>query len=151
MTSAWNPYYKKDKELLEKIQHRYTKMIKDMRDMTYEDRIKCFRLWTLEKRRNRQDLIEVFKMYKGHSSVALRELFVLEVHCKGTRGHSCKLMKAWCTRDITRYFFSNKVINRWNALDQSAVDASSINDFKTSLQKVRSNQMGFFMDQSTEP
>jgi len=28
---AWNPSYKKDKELLEKIQHRYTKMIINIR------------------------------------------------------------------------------------------------------------------------
>jgi len=55
-------------------------------------------------------------------------------------------MKARCTRNITRYFFSNKVINRWNALEQSAVDASSINAFKNSLEKVRSNRVGFFMD-----
>ena len=34
----------------------------------------------------------------------------------------------------------------FNALDQSAVDASSINAFKKSLEKVRSNGMGFFMD-----
>ena len=43
-SSAWNPHYKKDKELLERIQHRYTKMIKDMRDKTYEDRLRCLRL-----------------------------------------------------------------------------------------------------------
>ena len=55
-------------------------------------------------------------------------------------------MKARCTRDITRHFFSNKVINRWNALEQSVVDASSINAFKNSLEKVRSNQIGFFMN-----
>jgi len=55
-------------------------------------------------------------------------------------------MKARCTRDITKYFFSNKVIDRWNVLDQSAVDASSINAFKNYLEKVRSNRMGFFMD-----
>jgi len=48
-----------------------------MRDKTYDDRLKCLRLWTLEDRRNRQDLIEVFKMYRGYSSVALQELFVL--------------------------------------------------------------------------
>jgi len=52
-------------------------MIKDMRDMAYEDRIKCLRLWKLEERRNRQDLIE---MYKGYSSVALQELFVLDIN-----------------------------------------------------------------------
>jgi len=51
-----------------------------------------------------------------------------------------------CTRDITRYFFSNKVINRWYALDQSAVDASSINAFKKCSERVRSNRMGYFMD-----
>jgi len=49
------------------------------------------------------------KMYHGYSSVALQELSVLEVNCKGTRGHFCKLMKTRCTRDITRCFFSNKV------------------------------------------
>jgi len=31
---AWNPCYKKDKEMLEKIQHRYTKMIINMREKT---------------------------------------------------------------------------------------------------------------------
>ena len=56
-SSAWNLYYKKEKELLKRIQHRYTKMIKDMRDRTYEDRLKCLRLWTLEERRNRYDII----------------------------------------------------------------------------------------------
>ena len=28
--SAWSPYYKKDKELLEKVQRRFTKMIVNM-------------------------------------------------------------------------------------------------------------------------
>ena len=31
--SAWSPYYKKDKELLEKVQRRFTKMIKGMKGM----------------------------------------------------------------------------------------------------------------------
>ena len=66
---AWNPYYKKDNELLERIQHRYTKMIKDMRD---KDRLKCLRLWKLEERRNRQDLIEVVEMCQGYSSTVER-------------------------------------------------------------------------------
>ena len=54
---AWNPSYKKDKELLEKIQHRFTKMIINMREKTYEERLKLLGLWTLETRRNRQDII----------------------------------------------------------------------------------------------
>ena len=54
------------------------------------------------------------------------------------------------TQGILCGIFSNKVINRWNELDQSAVDAPSVSAFKKSLEKVRNNRMGFFMDQSTE-
>ena len=99
-----------------------------------------------EERRNRQDLIEVFKMFRGFSKVSLQELFMFHVNSKGTRGHSCKLVKTRCTRDITTYFFSNKVINRWNSLDQRTVDASSINVCKSRLIYIRDNRMGFFMD-----
>jgi len=62
--SAWS-HYLKDKELLERVQHRFTCMFKDLRQSNYGERLKSLNLWTLEERRNRQDLIEVFKMYKG--------------------------------------------------------------------------------------
>ena len=63
--SAWSPYYKKDKELLEKIQRRFTKIIVNMNGMSYEDRLRSLKLWSLEERRNGQDLTEVFKMSKA--------------------------------------------------------------------------------------
>jgi len=50
---AWNPSYKEDKELLEKRQHRFTKMILNMQEKTYEERLKLLGLWTLEERQNR--------------------------------------------------------------------------------------------------
>jgi len=53
--SPWIPYYKKDKELLEKVQRRFTKMIKGMKGMSYEERLQKLKLWSLEERRNRQD------------------------------------------------------------------------------------------------
>ena len=83
----------KDKELLEKVQHRYTKMIINMQDKAYEERerLRCLGLWTLEERRNRQDLIEVFKMFRWFTKVSLQELFMLDVNSTGTRGHSCKI------------------------------------------------------------
>jgi len=44
-------------------------------------------------------------------------------------------------------FFSNKIINRWNLLDQRMVDApGGINAFKSTLQQIRDNRMGIFMD-----
>jgi len=62
------------------------------------------------------------------------------------KGHSRKLVKFRCTRDCCKYFFSDRVINSWNQLDQRMVDASSINAFKGWLNKIRKTRMGFFMD-----
>ena len=52
--SAWNLHYIKDKK------RTFTKISNNMEGKTYEERLQCLKLWTLEKRRNRQDLIEVF-------------------------------------------------------------------------------------------
>jgi len=45
-------------------------------------------------------------MYRGYGSVALHELFEIDINNKDkpTRGHSCKLKKVMCTRDIVRHF-----------------------------------------------
>jgi len=50
--------------LLERIQRRYTKMINDINGKTYEDRLRCLRLWTLVERRNRQYLIEALVIFR---------------------------------------------------------------------------------------
>jgi len=39
------------------------------------------------------------------------------------------------------HFFSNKVINRWNLLDQQTANAPSINTFNSRLVHIRDNQM----------
>jgi len=145
-SSAWSPLYKKDKELIERIQHRFSKMVNNLGSKTYEERINVLGLWTLEERRNRHDLIELFKMFKGLSRVDIKEMFLLDENKKGTRGHCLKLKKTRCTRDITRHFFSNRVVSRWNLLDQQTVDAPSLNAFKKRLSWIRNNRMGFFMD-----
>ena len=144
--SAWAPHYAKDKELLERVQHRFTRLIKEVRGKDYVDRLKELNLWTLEERRNRADLLELFKMYKGYTSVHFESLFTLDCNNQGTRGHLAKLSKPRCQKDVRKYFFSHRVINRWNALDGETVSSSSINAFKNRLNKIRKTRMGYFMD-----
>ena len=74
------------------------------------------------------------------------ELFMMDENINSTRGHSCRLLKTRCTRDIVKYFFSNKVISRCNLLDQRTVDAFSINILKSRLAYIRGSQIGFFTD-----
>jgi len=79
-------------------------MINNMEGKTYDERLQCLKLWTLEERRNRQDLIEVFKICNGLSRIRLNELFTLDDNIKGARGHSWKLAKFRYTRDCCKYF-----------------------------------------------
>ena len=60
-------------------------------------------------------------MSQGKSIIGHRELFISEKNNKGTRGHSPKLTKVRCTRDCWKHFFSNRVVNRWNNLEQQIV------------------------------
>ena len=48
---AWSPCLRKDIDMLEKIQRRATKLIPDLRDLRYEERLKECGLTTLETRR----------------------------------------------------------------------------------------------------
>ena len=50
---AWRPYRKKDIDMLERIQRRATKMIPQLRDLSYEERLKECGLTTLETRQLR--------------------------------------------------------------------------------------------------
>ena len=62
--SAWSSHYIKNKDTLERIQHRFTRLIPGMQKLTYMERLAKLNLWSLEERRNRSDLIEVFRI--GH-------------------------------------------------------------------------------------
>jgi len=44
------------------------------------------------------------------------------------------------------FSFSNRVINRWNQLDQRTVGAPTIIVFKGHLNKIRETMTGFFVD-----
>lgn len=129
-SSVWSPHYKKDKELLEKIQHRFTRLFKELRQLTYAERLHALGLWSLEERRNRADL----------------EFFEFNTD-RRTRGHQFKLNKRQLAKDIRLHFFSERVINRWNGLPSDVVSAKSLNLFKAGLQQLRDTQIDFFMDE----
>jgi len=99
---------------------------------------------TLEESRNRADLLPVFKLYKG-LSVPFSDLFALST-VTNTRGHTAKIVKSRCQLDIRR-FFSSRVVDRWNLLQQSVIEScESVNSLKNILDHIRKARMGFFMD-----
>ncbi|GAB0180867.1 hypothetical protein GRJ2_000552000 [Grus japonensis] len=61
----WGPQYKKDMELLEQIQRRAMKMIRGLEHLCYEDKLREFGLFSLEKTRLWGDLRAAFQYVKG--------------------------------------------------------------------------------------
>eukprot|EP00061_Rhincodon_typus_P001620 g15291.t1 len=58
----WSPHYRKGVEALEKVQRRFTRILPGMEGRSYEERLRKLGLFSLERRRMRSDLIEVYKM-----------------------------------------------------------------------------------------
>ena len=129
---AWRPYHKKDIDTLERIQRRATKMIPELRDLSYEERLKECGLTTLETRRLRGDQIEVFKILNGYENIDRNMFFSLKKDSR-TRGHEVKLVKDQCRLDIRKHSFSQRTINEWNKLSTDCVTASSVNMFKNKV------------------
>ena len=134
---VWNPYHKKNIKKLESVQRRATKQVAELKNMPYEDRLTELNLPTLAYRRMRGDIIEVFKMMTGKYDNKATKLISSYMHDSGsnTRGHPMKLKKKPCSKNTTKHFFNRRVINTWNALPQSIVEAPSLNAFKNSLDK----------------
>ena len=125
---------KKDILSIEKVQRRVTKMIPSISALTYEERLKRTGLISLENRRLRADLLEVFKILKGFVKVNPATHFSMSD--RRSRGHTLKLEKPRARLDLRKHFFSNRVIDEWNALPGHTVEATSTNMFKAALQRL---------------
>lgn len=136
---AWRPYLKKHIDNIEKVQHRATKMIEECRFLNYEDRLGQTGLTTLEERRTRGDLIEVFKMIKGLNKTDYTRFFTLATNNR-TRGHRLKIVKNRSRLNIRKNFFSQRVVNDWNALPVVVVESESVNSFKNNYDKYVGNK-----------
>ena len=116
-----------------------------LKSLQYEGRLQKLGLCTLDERRNRADLTEVFKMAHGFSAIPLTDMFQIDTAGR-TRGHSLKLVKSRSKKNIRKNFFSHRVVSKWNMLDNDSVTAKTVNGFKTKLERERAKKMGLFLD-----
>ena len=132
---VWSPQLKKDIVKLEKVQRRATKMVHKLADKPYEERLKSLKLTTLEVRRLRGDLIEVYKIMNNLEDIDRSRFFTLrsETHSHETRGHKLRIQPVDKHTKTRKKHFDIRVIRIWNSLPERVVYSSSVDSFKNQL------------------
>ena len=106
----------------------------------YEDRLRYSGLMSLKSRRKRGDMIAVFKFIKGIHKIDKNIFFSLADNYR-VRGHKYRIQKSHSKLDSRKYYFSNRVIKRWESLDENVAAAKTVNCFKARLDKFIKNNI----------
>ncbi|GAB0179531.1 hypothetical protein GRJ2_000418400 [Grus japonensis] len=128
----WGPQYRRDMELLERVQRRATKLTRGLEHLSYEDRLR--RVGVVqpgeEKAPGRSNCS--FPVPEGAYRKAGEGLFMRECSDR-TRGNGFKLKEGRFRLDVRKKFFPVRVVRHWNRLPREVVDAPSLEVFKTRL------------------
>ena len=112
-------------------------MIFGLEESRCEVRLRMLELTTLEERsleekRQRADMIEVFKIVSGIEGLQINHFFDLR-GISSTRGHSLKFIKKRFRLNWRKYTFGNRVVDEWNLLPEEIVSCKNLNAFKEKL------------------
>ena len=132
--SVWSPHLARHTKMIENVQIRATKLIDGMSDIEYEERLKILKLPTLRYRRERGDMIEIYKHLNTYDKVALSPSF--QPRDRITRGNNQKLTERKAkdgTHGLQSNSFYYRTTRTWNELPPNVVNAGSINIFKNRL------------------
>ena len=123
---------KQDMIAIENVQMRETKLVTSIKHLSYQERLKKLGLPSLEYRRERADLIEVYKIMNNIDQVE-KDTFFKFSNYAATRGHQFELAKKQHRLKRRSNSFSLRVIDSWNSLPDKVVMTPSLNSIKSRL------------------
>ena len=146
---AWSPWLQQDIDLLEDVQRRAVRAVSGLVG-SYEQKLETLNMLSLEKRRCRGDMIQTFKLVQRIEDVNASKFFQFssDTHNHATRQSTTILEDETCAPsvglvrgpshlDIRTNFFSQRVVNPWNALPPTVQNSLSVNNFKNNFDKLQ--------------
>ena len=131
---AWSPWTQEDIDILESVQKRAIRMVSGLQGRTYEERLFELGLTSLEDRRKRGDMIEVWKILHGEEDVDASTWFTLASKAtdRKTRNTSdlLNLSQPKWSHQFRKNFFSVRVVEQWNSLPSGLKSSTNLNMFK---------------------
>ena len=85
--TVWGPMFVLDQQSVEKIQRRATKLVREIKDLSYVDRLHNLNLPSLRYRHIRGDLIYTYKLARNLLDINPTSLFTFRSSSSITRGH----------------------------------------------------------------
>jgi len=110
-------------------------MITGLGSLPYEKRLRELSLFSLEKKRLREDLLTMFWYLKGGYKED-GDFLSTSSHMEKTRGNGYKLLLGRFQLDTRGNFFTMRTIKLWNNLPREVVDCSELDTFKIQLDRL---------------
>ena len=134
---AWSPWTAADKEVIENVQKKAVGMISGLSGRTYEEKCKEIGLDTLEIRRNRQDLLQAYKIFSGKDRIKQDSLFTTigENPARQTRFtvDPLNIVEKRSRLDIRKNSYAVRIAEDWNKLSHEVKTSRTVSIFKNAI------------------
>ena len=130
----WSPIFKRQSIKIENVQRRATRLLPELLDMSYDERLKQLDLSSLKYRRKRGDLIQLYKLVHKIDNIDSLKFFSYSKTIN-TRGDRYKIFIDRCITNLRLNSFIRRTVGDWNNLCFATKDADNLNCFKNYVDK----------------